>query len=91
MAYRFREALAIQEGACNPSGIAYAIIEACKEARHEDRNPTEDVAVRLMVHQLAYICNIAVFDTNSEAYDAAIKECLERQAAEDVKKPPKNP
>ena len=63
MSHRHSAALAIQEGACNPSGIAHAIINACREIREE---PTfagttsikNDPAVRLMVHQLAYICGV---------------------------------
>lgn len=63
MAKRHGDALAIQEGACNPSGIALAIVDACKEIRGEPNHAgtaqiTSDPAVRLMVHQLAYICGL---------------------------------
>lgn len=60
MAKRHRDALAIQHGACNPSGIALSIAEACSEIRAEPGHTgtnqlTLDPAVRLMVHQLAYL------------------------------------
>jgi hypothetical protein len=59
---RFRDALAIvNPGACNPSGIANAIVEACREIR--DHEPTastaHDPAIRLMVYQLASVCGVA--------------------------------
>jgi hypothetical protein len=61
MAKRHRDALAIQEGACNPSGIAHSIVTACQEIRAEPNHTgtaqiTSDPAVRLMIHQLAFIC-----------------------------------
>ena len=52
--HRFGDALAIDEGACNPSGIAYAIINACAELRDEGAGTdaiTRDPAIRLMVNQ----------------------------------------
>jgi hypothetical protein len=58
---RHRDAIAIQHGACNPSGIALSIVEACREIRagsgyNGTVDVTSDPAVRLMVHQLAFIC-----------------------------------
>lgn len=63
MAKRHSDALAIQGGACNPSGIALSIVEACKEVRAEPNHTgttglTGDPAIRLMVHQLAFICGV---------------------------------
>ena len=57
----FRDALAIvYPGACNPSGIALALAEACREIREHETSPTaalcHDPAIRLMVYQLASIC-----------------------------------
>jgi hypothetical protein len=75
---RHREALAIiNPGACNPSGIALSIHEACKEASREGLGTAAvcaDPAIRLMVHQLAYICGIHD-GSFSEHYTAAEKEC----------------
>jgi hypothetical protein len=60
---RFKNALGITDpGACNPSGIAHALVEAFAELQHEggDTNSKRtDPAVRLMVYQLAYLCNVA--------------------------------
>jgi hypothetical protein len=77
---RHRDAIAIANGACNPSGIALAIVDACREMR---ANPSiastdqlcSDPAIRLMVHQLAFICDINVFDRDISAYGKALDEC----------------
>lgn len=56
---RHRDALVIvEQGACNPSGIAHSIGEACKEVRAERGIPREDPAVRLMGLQLANVLNL---------------------------------
>lgn len=80
MAKRHKDALAIQDGACNPSGIALAIVAACKEIRDEPGHTgtaqiTSDPAVRLMVYQLAYICNITQFVDSFDAYQTALDYC----------------
>ena len=58
MSKRHSDALAIWEGACNPSGIARSIHEACKECIAENSSQREDAAVKLMVAQLAYVCGV---------------------------------
>lgn len=85
---RHRDAIAIQAGACNPSGIALSIVEACKEIRDTPavrytgtKQITEDPAVRLMVHQLAYICNVAGLD-DLTGYGQAVNECRLRSQEE---------
>jgi hypothetical protein len=78
---RFRDALAIvNPGACNPSGIAHSIVDACREIRqHEPAASTaQDPAVRLMVYQLASICGVA--DYALERYIADEGACKERLA-----------
>jgi hypothetical protein len=54
---RFRDALAIVElGACNPSGIAHSIVEACREMReHEqaDTDVTGDAIIGFPAHGTA--------------------------------------
>ncbi len=73
MAERHRAAIDIVDpGACNPSGIAHAIIKACSEARDEGRGTRDDPAVRLMVTQLAWVCR-ANFDTDD--YGALLAKC----------------
>ena len=73
------DALAIQEGACNPSGLCHAIINACQEIR-ESANPgtmalRDDPAIRLMVHQLAYLCNVREIDDEMDVYHKLTVEC----------------
>ena len=80
---RFRDALAIVDsGACNPSGIALLIVEACREIRaHETAGTKEtcqDPAIRLMVYQLASICGVAEYAI--ERYIADEAACKERLA-----------
>jgi hypothetical protein len=62
---RFRDTLVVvSPGACNPSGIALSIADACREMReHENGNTKricQDPAIRLMVYQLASICGVSV-------------------------------
>lgn len=72
MAKRHKDALAITQGACNPSGIALSIVEACREIRSEPNHTagtaqiTSDPAIRLMAHQLAFICGLG---DNIELYE----------------------
>src|SRR5215470_9697172 len=80
---RFRDALVIvNPGACNPSGIAHSIIEACRGIReHEPKVSTaDDPAIRLMVYQLASVCGVAVADYALERYIADEAACKERLA-----------
>jgi len=72
---RFQNALDIQGGACNPSGIALAIVDGVQEARKDGKDACKDAAVRLMVHQLAYICGIAEIEDGFEVYHNLTKEC----------------
>jgi hypothetical protein len=86
MTKRHTDALAIAAGACNPSGIASSIIDACQEIRrqpdYKSRGTiaiTSDPAVRLMVYQLAFLCGA---DSRIDAvgvYDTLVKAC-QRQA-----------
>ena len=68
---RYRDADGIFNlGACNPSGIALSIVEACQEMRAEPTHTgtqeiCEDPAIRAMVYQLAYICGL---DTTTADY-----------------------
>ena len=76
---RFRDALAIvNPGACNPSGIAHSIVDACREIRQHERaaSAAQDPAVRLMVYQLASVCGVA--DYALERYMADEGACKER-------------
>jgi hypothetical protein len=78
---RNRAALDIQAGACNPSGIAIAIVDACREMRALPGGAgtdqiTSDPAIRMMVHQLAFICGAHQVDHSPGEYrrlDSAIQ------------------
>ncbi len=83
MTQRYRNALAIQEGACNPSGIAHSIVEACTEMRAEpDHTGTDEIctdpAIRLMVHQLAFLVGAFEIENDFEAYTKAADACREK-------------
>src|SRR6266851_4202896 len=80
---RFRDALVIvNPGACNPSGCALSIVEACREMRQHENAGTRalcnDPAIRLMVYQLASICGVASYSV--ESYIAVERECKEQLA-----------
>jgi hypothetical protein len=77
---RNSDALAITEGACNPSGIAHAIISACREIRDQPGYSgtdmiRQDPAIRLMVHQLAYLCGVAEIDGDVLTYGKLLDAC----------------
>jgi hypothetical protein len=81
---RFEAAIAIDNGACNPSGIALSIAEACREIRNNGRyngtvDLTGDPAIRLMVHQLAYICGIPTLMEMNE-YTELVDLCKRSEA-----------
>jgi len=83
MSRRYSDALAIQQGACNPSGIALSIADACKEIRSEPGHTgtdqiTSDPAVRLMVHQLAHLCRANDHQVAGTAYCELTQLCRER-------------
>ena len=76
MAERHRNALLIVDpGACNPSGIAHAIVAACRKARAEGVAADRDAAVRLMVSQLAWVCRA---DSDADDYSSLLDECRRR-------------
>lgn len=75
-------------GACNPSGIAHSIIQACAEMRENPETSdtdmlTSDPAIRLMVHQLAFICKVdEINHGNVMLYPELIVKC-ETEAKEE--------
>jgi hypothetical protein len=75
---RHKLAIEIQLGAVNPSAIAHEVIEACREAREEGFDAKTDAAVRLIVHQLAWICNTRQLDNDLSAYHSLMYECRVR-------------
>ena len=64
MPKRHSDAIAISDGACNPSGICHSIIEACTEIREANGGTNtmcSDPAIRLMVYQLAFLVGFPEF------------------------------
>ena len=71
---RFENALLINAGACNPSGIAHSLVAACKECLDEGVSQREDPAVRLIVLQLAFLTDTGRI-LNSAEYNALVDAC----------------
>jgi hypothetical protein len=72
---RFADALGIQAGACNPSGIARSLVQACEECIRGAVTQTADPAIRLMVHQLAYICAVDAINDSPTLYHELTEAC----------------
>lgn len=77
---RYENAIGIQAGACNPSGILHSMIEACAEIRAEpDHTGTDqlcnDPALRLMAHQLSFLLRVASVDADLTVYSELTAEC----------------
>lgn len=82
MRNRFSNAVLIQDPrACNPSGVARALVEAIDEARGADIRPEDDPACRLICHQLAYLLNTNEFDHDQDLYSNAMSQCRARTAS----------
>jgi hypothetical protein len=75
MAQRHDDALFIQAGACNPSGVARALVKAIDEARAEGTEVRADPAVRLICHQLAFLLNIYAIDNEVDEYGKCTDQC----------------
>ena len=82
---RFRDALVIiNPGACNPSGVALSIADACREMRDHKNVDTksicQDPAIRLTVYQLAHLFGVAGAQYDLVYYMADEAACNERLA-----------
>ena len=74
---RFRDAILIVDpGACNPSGVALAIHNACRSVIAENGNQRTDPAIRLMVTQLAFLVN-GNSDLDYNEYSQLLDACRE--------------
>lgn len=83
---RASDALAIQEGACNPLGITNSLLRHMQAlSRQPDSKGTSEIladpACRLIVHQLAYLFNVAEIDDGLLTYSALTQKCREAAAA----------
>jgi hypothetical protein len=84
MRNRFWSAHMIQQGACNPSGVARALVEAIDQARAEcpDTDSVRaDPAVRQIAHQLAFLLNLAEYDHDMDAWRRDYEICDQRAKA----------
>ena len=75
---RNKDVIAIQQGACNPSGVARALVRAIDEAREEKLVPRNDPACRLICHQLAFLMGVGHIDNGMDDYGALIRACEEK-------------
>ena len=75
---RHRAALDIVDpGACNPSGVALALHNACRQAIAEGVSQRDDPAIRLIGLQLAYLLQVdRILD--SDEYGRLIETCRAR-------------
>ena len=75
---RHRTALDIVDpGASNPSGIALALHDACRQAIAEGLSQRDDPAIRLIGLQLASLLNVdRILD--ADEYSRLVEECLAR-------------
>lgn len=81
MVNRFHDAHLIIQGACNPSGIARALVSALDEAALEDPSTSyrqKDPACRLITYQLAFLMGMeplgSPYERASYAEDMALCE-----------------
>ncbi len=78
---RHRDALMIVDpGACNPSGIALSLHNACRQVIAEGGDQRTDPAVRLIVTQLSYLTNSHA-NLDTAEYGALIEACKEKAGA----------
>lgn len=74
---RFTDAIYIQKGACNVSGIIKTLNRANDECNAEGANSRNDPAIRLILHQLAYLCAIDEINHSGREYEALMTACEE--------------
>ena len=75
---RHRAALdIIDPGACNPSGVALALHDACRQAIAEGAPQREDPAIRLIGLQLAHLLDVARI-LDPEEYGRLVGQCRAR-------------
>jgi hypothetical protein len=87
---RFRDALVIiNPGACNPSGVALSIADACRGMREYEKADTKTIcqepAIRLMVFQLAHLFGVAGAQYDIAHYINDEAACKERLAEPGLK------
>ena len=72
---RQQDAQFIQAGACNPTGVAHSFIRHAKDMMDNgaDTNAIrQDPALRLIVHQLAFLMNTPAIDNDISEYSKLV-------------------
>jgi hypothetical protein len=87
---RHSDALAIQAGACNLSGVARSLVRAINQCQHQENMGTQqvrdDAAIRLIVHQMAFLCNVGEIDNiSNDLYGKLTEECKQKSDATNKK------
>ena len=69
----------VDPGACNPSGVALALHNACRQAIAEGVSQRDDPAIRLIGLQLAYLLSVdRILD--ADEYGRLVEDCRARAA-----------
>jgi hypothetical protein len=85
MRNRFKDAIAIQGGACNPRAVArswLAHMDAMANQGADTNTLCTDPALRLIAHQLAFLFNVNEIDHTPQVYGDLMSTC-ETKAKED--------
>lgn len=80
---RFKDAVAIQAGACNPIAVAGSLVKAIAQCRALGFGTDQingDAAVRMIVHQLAFLAGVGEYQMNMDLYHTLTVECEQRAA-----------
>ena len=79
---RFKQAVAIDQGASNMIPIARILHESAQECLIEGIPPQQDPAMRLIVHQMAHLCDIGSTISLMD-YRDLVEDCDEAEAKYD--------
>lgn len=85
---RHSDALAIQQGACNPVAVTKRLhdhVQALFRDGADWQSIRSDAALRLIVHQLAYLFSTSSLDGPDGEYDKCFYECHDRIKEENSK------
>jgi len=71
------DAISAQDGACNPVALANCFLNHAKPILHETGTDAvcNDPALRLIVHQLAFLMHLGEFDLDLSKYGEAMDYC----------------
>lgn len=81
---RHHDALAIQQGACNPVAVTKRLhdhVQAMFQSGADWQSIRSDAALRLIAHQLAYLFSTSSLDGAGGDYERCIDECRAAEGA----------